>query len=55
MLDQHDPHALIRHAADAGDWRLVELLARVLTDRVHCRSPGTHRAYLALVRQLGLM
>ena len=30
MPDAHDPAALVRHAAQAGDWRLVELIARML-------------------------
>ena len=30
MSDAHDPAALVRHAVQAGDWRLVELIARML-------------------------
>jgi len=30
MPDAHDPATLVRHAAQAGDWRLVELIARML-------------------------
>ena len=31
MSDAHDPAALVRHAVQAGDWRLVELIARMLS------------------------
>ena len=30
MPNAHDPAALVRHAVQAGDWRLVELIARIL-------------------------
>ena len=30
MPDAYDPTALVRHAVAAGDWRLVELIARML-------------------------
>jgi hypothetical protein len=55
MVDRHDPDALIRHAASHGDWRLVELVARVLSGRARVGRPGARRAYLTLVEQLGLL
>lgn len=54
MRDVHDPMALVRHAVQAGDWRLVELIARVLGGRSVVPSTAGHRAYASLVRTLGL-
>ncbi len=54
MPDAHDPAALVRHAAQAGDWRLVELIARLLSGDPSPRSIGARRAYRALVLKLGL-
>jgi len=54
MSDAHDPAALVRHAVQAGDWRLVELIARRLSGRSVVPSTAAHRAYAALVLKLGL-
>jgi hypothetical protein len=54
MPDAHDPAALVRHAADAGDWRLVCLLARLLGGRPGAPPPPARRAYATLVLKLGL-
>jgi hypothetical protein len=54
MPDAYDPTALVRHAAQAGDWRLVELIARLLSGDPGSQSIGARRAYRALVLQLGL-
>ena len=40
MSDAHDPAALVRHAVQTGDWRLVELIARMLAGRSSARSLG---------------
>jgi hypothetical protein len=54
MPSAHDPAALARHAAEAGDWQLVELIARMLAGRPPEPSTGARRAYTALVLRLGL-
>lgn len=54
MSDAHDPAALVRHAAQAGDWRLVELVARMLTGHAAVSITAAGRAYAALVVKLGL-
>lgn len=54
MPDVHDPAALVRHAAQAGDWRLVDLVTRVLSGRASLPSTAAHRAYATLVLKLGL-
>jgi hypothetical protein len=54
MPDAHDPAALVRHAAQAGDWRLVYLITRVLSGRPAAHSMAARRAYASLVRKLGL-
>ena len=55
MPDAHDPAALVRHAAQAGDWRLVELIARMLDGRASALpARRAHRAYATLVVKLGL-
>ena len=54
MSDAHDPAALVRHAVQAGDWRLVELIARMLAGQPIARSLGARRAYGTLVVKLGL-
>jgi hypothetical protein len=54
MANTHDPPALVRHAVDAGDWRLVELIARLLTGVPSASSPAARRAHAALVERLGL-
>jgi hypothetical protein len=54
MPDAHDPTALLRHAAQAGDRRLVDLITRAL-DRGPPACPAAgHRAYAKLVLRLGL-
>jgi hypothetical protein len=54
MSDVRDPAALVRHAAEVGDWRLVELLAHVLGGRPSGRLLTARRAYCTLVLLLGL-
>jgi hypothetical protein len=54
MTDARDPTALARHAVQVGDWRLVELLARLLSGGFSGRSMAARRAYGTLVVQLGL-
>lgn len=54
MRDAHDPAALVRHAAEAGDWRLVELVARVLGGDAGAARTTAQRAYGTLVLKLGL-
>jgi len=54
MSDVRDPKALMRHAIQAGDWRLVELIARMLSGQLSSPAPGGRRAYGTLVVMLGL-
>jgi hypothetical protein len=54
MPDAHDPAALVRHAAQAGDWTLVYLIARVLSGHSPCNSTAGRRAHATLVLKLGL-
>jgi hypothetical protein len=55
MTDTCDPSALVRHAVQSGDWRLVELLAGWLGLRWTGPAPdGARRTYETLVIRLGL-
>ncbi len=54
MPDAHDPAALVLHAVQAGDWRLVELIARILSGQPSTPNLSAHRAYGTLVVRLGL-
>jgi hypothetical protein len=56
MPDAHDPAALVRHAAQAGDWRLVYLITRMLSGRSTPPPPPTaaRRAYTTLVLKFRL-
>ncbi len=54
MTDVRDPIALVRHAAQAGDWRLVELIARLLSGSANSSMPSARRTYGSLVLRLGL-
>lgn len=54
MSDAHDPAALVRHAAQAGDWRLVYLITRMLSGRSTFPSTAARRAYATLVLKLRL-
>ena len=54
MPDAHDPAALLHHAIQAGDWRLVELIARILGGQPSTPSLGVRRAYGTLVAKLCL-
>jgi hypothetical protein len=54
MSDAHDPAALVRHAVQAGDWRLVELIARLLAGASTGRHGSARRAYETLAVKLGL-
>jgi hypothetical protein len=55
MPEFHDPRAVVRHAADARDWRLVELLGRILNQRARGQQRAAHRAYMTLAVKLGLV
>jgi hypothetical protein len=54
MADAHDPAALVRHAEQAGDWRLVDLITRMLSGQSSVPATAGRRAYAALVLKLGL-
>ena len=54
MSDAHDPAALVRHAVQAGDWRLVELVARLLGGASTGSHGSARRAYETLAVKLGL-
>jgi hypothetical protein len=54
MSDARDPTALVRHAIQAGDWRLVELIARMLNGQPSRPSQGARRAYGTLIVKLDL-
>jgi hypothetical protein len=54
MPDAHDPAALVRHAAQAGDWRLAYLIGRILSGHSTAHSTASRRAYATLVRKLDL-
>jgi len=55
MPDAHDPAVLVRHAVQAGDWQLVALLTRMLTDPSTVPATAARRAYTTLVSRLGLI
>jgi hypothetical protein len=44
----------VRHAAQAGDWRLVYLITRLLSGRSTAPPTTARRAYVTLVMKLGL-
>jgi hypothetical protein len=54
MPEAHDPAALVRHAAQAGDWRLVYLITRLLSGRSTTPPTTARRAYATLALKLGL-
>ncbi len=54
MTDARDPMALLRHAAQVGDWRLLEAVARLLSGRRFQAAMAGDRAYGSLVILLGL-
>jgi hypothetical protein len=54
MAHARDPAALVRDAAEAGDWRLVELIARVMSRRPLPSASWGRRVYAVLVSKLGL-
>jgi len=54
MPESHDPRAIVRHAADARDWRLVELLGRILNQGARGQQRAARRAYATLAIKLGL-
>jgi hypothetical protein len=54
MPEAHNPAALLRHAAQAGDWRLVYLITRILSGRATAPPTTARRAYASLVLKLGL-
>ena len=55
MPDVHDPAALLRHATQAGDWRLVYLITRMLSGRSTVHGAAARRAYTTLLLKLGLL
>ncbi len=55
MSEYHDPQAIARHAAEVGDWRLVELIGRRLSRGMYRKQPAAHRAYATLAVRLGLI
>ena len=54
MTDVRDPMALLRHAAQVGDWRLLEAVARLLSGCAARHTVAADRAYGSLVVLLGL-
>jgi hypothetical protein len=54
MAHGQDPAALVRHAAQAGDWHLVSLITRMLSGRSTAPPTTARRAYATLVLKLGL-
>jgi hypothetical protein len=54
MAAVRDPTALARHAVQAGDWRLVELVARMLGGQSNPPPLAARRAHVTLVVKLGL-
>jgi hypothetical protein len=54
MSDAHDLTALVRHAAQAGDWRLVDLIVRLLSGRSSAPPTVARRTYATLAVTLGL-
>jgi hypothetical protein len=54
MPDAHDPAALVRHAAQAGDWRLVYLITRMLSGHPNVPPTAARRAYATLVLKFRL-
>jgi hypothetical protein len=54
MSDTRDPAAVLRHAVQVGDWRLAELLARLLAGEFNGQTSVAQRAYDTLVVRLGL-
>jgi hypothetical protein len=55
MPDAYDPAALVRHAAQAGDWQLAYLITRLLSGRSTTPPTTARRAYASLVLSLGLV
>lgn len=53
MAHTRDPSALVRHAIQAGDRTLVELIARRLSRQPSKPSRAARRAYRSLCLQLG--
>lgn len=54
MTSQRDQVALVSFAVQARDWRLVELLARLLGRESSSWLGVAHRAYILLAARLGL-
>lgn len=55
MPDARDPSALVRHAIQAADWRLLDLITRMLTGHAAVPTTPAGRAYSTLVSRLGLI
>jgi hypothetical protein len=54
MPDPHDPVALVHHAAAAGDWLLVYMIAQTVIGDLMPPSAAGDRAYADLVSKLDL-
>ncbi len=54
MTNPPDPMALLRHAAQVGDWRLLEAVTRLLSARPRRSGAAGDRAYGSLIVLLGL-
>lgn len=54
MSDTRDPAAVLRHAIQVGDWRLAQLLDRLLAGGFTRHTAVAQRAYHTLVERLGL-
>jgi hypothetical protein len=54
MPDAYDPAELVRHAAQAGDWRLVYLITRLLSGQPTTSPTAARRAYATLVLKFRL-
>lgn len=54
MTNARDPMALLQHAAQAGDWQLLEAVALLVSGRSTRGGAAGNRAYGSLVVLLGL-
>jgi hypothetical protein len=54
MSYAREPTALVRHAIQAGDWRLAELVAQMISGEPSPPPTTARRAYQTLIVKLGL-